>query len=73
MSNTPPASAVDPLSMYRRAGGVFGKDFCSSPHPDKPFTFCRRMPHTDGDHAAFTHLISAPETWPMTASEEADA
>lgn len=66
------------MDMYRRPGGVDGgkpgTTFCGAAHPDNPdpelepdnfdFHWCRRLPHTDGDHAAFTHSISVPETWP---------
>lgn len=63
------------MDVYRRPGGFGGTVFCGVQHPDNPdpelepdnfdFHFCRRLPHHDGsDHAAFTHLISTPETWP---------
>lgn len=62
------------LDVYRQPGGFAGKTFCGAPHPDNPdpelepdnydFHFCRRLPHTEGDHAAFTGSISVPESWP---------
>lgn len=61
------------MEMYRRAGGVDGRTFCGAPHPDNPdpeaepdnfdYHWCRRLPHTDGDHAAFVHSIKTPERW----------
>lgn len=66
------------MDMYRRPGGFDGGrngTFCGSPHPDNPdpevepdnfdFHFCRRLKgHPEDNHAAFTHSISVPETWP---------
>lgn len=72
------------LDVYRAPGGFGGKAFCGAPHPDNPdperepdnfdYHFCRRLPHHDGtDHAAFTHSISVPETWPDARAAELDA
>lgn len=43
---------------------IFGSRFCSSPHPSAPHVYCRRQPGHPGDHAAYVHKISQPESWP---------
>ena len=62
-----------------RAGGALGQGFCAAPHPDNPplpdpaegewdqpgqtWAWCRRLPHTDGPHKAYTFSISTLEEW----------
>lgn len=48
---------------------VFGRDFCSVMHPTEEGVYCRRQPGHPGDHAAFVHKITEPESWPATCSE----
>jgi len=51
---------VDP--EHYRAPRRYPDPFCNSRHPRKGDE-CRRLKGHDGDHAAFTFLISQPETW----------
>jgi hypothetical protein len=37
---------------------------CNAPHPTDRHCSCKRFAGHDGDHAAHTFRISAPETWP---------
>ena len=63
------------LAACSRPGGWLGKTFCAAPHPNNPqdatditaeWAWCRRLKGHAGPHAAFTFLISQPETWPAT-------
>jgi hypothetical protein len=61
----------------QREGGVLGQGFCSAPHPDNPplpgpdeydkpdqtWAWCRRLPHAEGPHRAYTFSIKEPEEW----------
>jgi hypothetical protein len=41
---------------------LFKSTYCSTPHPSGD-AWCRRQPGHPGDHSAFIHKISEPETW----------
>jgi len=47
---------------------IFGSHFCSSPHPTASGVYCRRQPEHEGDHAAYVHKISQPESWSRAVS-----
>lgn len=57
------AGAIDILGAYRARGGVFGRTFCSSPHPSEPDVYCRRFPDHPDEHAAYVFKISEPDRW----------
>lgn len=59
-----PDGPVFNMDHYYRPGGFGGQIFCAAAHPTRPDVWCRRMPHQKGDHSAFVHAISTPQSWP---------
>jgi hypothetical protein len=50
--------------LTRWPDNILGGHFCSDPHPSAPGCYCRRQIDHLGDHAAYVHKITRPETWP---------
>lgn len=49
--------------ITEREGGVYGNGFCCSKHPTAPGVWCRKFKDHEGACAAFSFLISEPDTW----------
>jgi hypothetical protein len=53
----------DAAEWVRRVRRGEREVFCCAPHPSDRDGYCKRLDGHDGDHAAYTFLISKPETW----------
>lgn len=50
------------VELFKRRG-VLSNGFCSEPHPDEQYVWCRRQPGHTGQHAAFVFSIRTPTAW----------